>query len=105
MNTEEFSNELSAAQLERLAVLNEECSEVQQAVSKIIRHGYESFNPLPNADKTENREALEKELGHLLNAVRMLCVYDLSNVAIQTHADDKRSTIPRWLHHQAKETL
>src|SRR5579872_899269 len=36
---------LTPAQIERLALLAEECGEVMQAVSKILRHGYESRNP------------------------------------------------------------
>lgn len=40
-----FSNNLSDAELERLAYLAEECGEVQQIIGKIIRHGYESYSP------------------------------------------------------------
>ena len=41
----EHFNRLSPAEDERLTVLAEECSEVIQAICKIQRHGYESFNP------------------------------------------------------------
>ena len=55
-----FSNELTPAESERLALLSEEMGEAIQAIGKILRHGYESTGP-----KTivRNRTSLEKELG------------------------------------------
>lgn len=38
-------NGLSPAETERLALLSEEMGEVQQAIGKILRHGYESIHP------------------------------------------------------------
>ena len=38
-------NQLSDAQLERLYILSEELGEAQQAVGKILRHGYDSKHP------------------------------------------------------------
>ena len=38
-------NELSPAQAERLAYLLEECAEVIKAGTKILRHGYASYDP------------------------------------------------------------
>ena len=35
-------NKLSAAEAERLALLLEELGEAQQAIGKILRHGYEN---------------------------------------------------------------
>lgn len=37
-----FSNKLNDAQSERLALLLEELGEAQQAIGKILRHGYQS---------------------------------------------------------------
>lgn len=54
-------NKLTPAEAERLAMLSEECAEVIQAVSKILRHGYESVNPLA-PEKGTNREQLAREL-------------------------------------------
>ena len=42
--TEHF-NKLTPAEDERLAMLAEECAEVIQIVSKIQRHGYDSWHP------------------------------------------------------------
>ena len=62
---------MTPEELERLAILAEECAEVQQIVMKIIRHGYNSCNPF-DENKTENRELLEKELGDLLFAIQLM---------------------------------
>ena len=60
--------EISEAELERLVLLMEECSEVTQACSKIIRNGWEAFNP--HRDQlTSNRESLTNELQDLLGTV------------------------------------
>lgn len=41
----EFTNNLTPAEAECLAILIEECAEVQQIACKILRHGYDSCNP------------------------------------------------------------
>lgn len=93
------SNNLSDAEEERLEVLAEECAEVIQAICKIQRHGYASYNPFN--DTLNNRQALEKELGHVQNAVRMMtAAKDLNQVQINVDELLKRTTIGQWLHHQ-----
>lgn len=92
-------NNLSEAELERLAILAEECSEVIQIVNKIIRHGYESYNPFDES-KTTNRHLLEKELGDLEFACRfMLDNNDASRLKIAEHASTKMVNIRKYLHH------
>jgi len=54
-----FSNQLSTDQVERLAMLAEECGEVIQIVGKILRHGYDSTHP---DGGPSNRELLVNEL-------------------------------------------
>lgn len=73
-------NDLTAAQDERLALLSEELAEAIQAIGKIQRHGYSSYNPtLPPDKQTDNRSLLEKELGHVWHAVnRMTLAGDLN---------------------------
>lgn len=58
--TEHFNN-LAPAEAERLAMLAEECAEVIQIISKIQRHGYESYHP-GDPLKTTNRAMLRKEV-------------------------------------------
>lgn len=54
-------NKLTPAEAERLAMLIEECGEVIQAATKILRHGYESYNP-DLAFSPTNRQHLIKEI-------------------------------------------
>lgn len=70
-NVEEFSTGLTPAEQERLTWLIEECSEVIKAGTKILRHGYRSYNP----DKPaygDNRRDLEMEIGDVLSAVGLM---------------------------------
>lgn len=65
-------NQLTPAELERLAKLSEELGEATQAIGKILRHGYESYNPTIQFPKS-NRQDLERELGDILFAIDLLC--------------------------------
>lgn len=98
-------NGLTESQAERLALLSEECAEVIKAVSKILRHGYESTNPtvsVPDDERPEtNRTALERELGDVICAIRKLRhAEDVSECQIDRYADEKAIKIKKWLHHQ-----
>lgn len=91
-------NQLTPAEAERLALLLEELGEAQQAIGKILRHGYESRHP--DGGPT-NREALEREMGDVYHAmVRMWSTGDLDGNAVTQRADDKARTVGRYLHHQ-----
>ena len=97
-----FSNDLTDAQLERLAILGEELGEAQQAIGKIIRHGYHSWNPLVVSVRT-NKEELEKEVGDIIYALQMLTESgDLDDVTIQGYKGKKADKIKPFLHHQPK---
>ena len=52
---------LTPAQAERLAMLIEEAAEIQQAATKILRHGYDSHHP-DDEKKTPNGTLLCEEL-------------------------------------------
>ena len=65
-------NHLSPAELERLAILSEEAAEVQKAIGKILRHGYDSYNP-DDIGRGSNRLQLQEECGDLLFAIRQMC--------------------------------
>lgn len=95
-----FDNKLSAAQAERLAILLEELGEVQQAIGKILRHGYDSHNPEID-DPESNRIALETELAHVAFAVKlMIRSGDVNEIRIDVFCDAKEQKIQQWLHHQ-----
>lgn len=96
-----FTPGLTPAEIERLALLIEECGEVAQAACKILRHGWDSFNPL-SKDKIDNRDALAKELGQLELAVHLLkTADDVSTVDISEAFSEKLHSIKRWLHFNA----
>jgi hypothetical protein len=66
---------------------------------KIVRHGYESFSPFDEA-RTSNRRSLEKELGHVLFACRLLAANgDIGEDGIGAACEAKAGSVARWLHH------
>jgi len=97
-----FSNRLSPAEAERLALLLEECGEVQQVIGKILRHGYDSRHP--DGGPT-NRGLLAAEIGDIHCAGTMLIeAGDVSEQAVRDAAAAKRRRIGKYLHHQWEAT-
>ncbi len=93
-----FETNLTPAQIERLALLMEECAEVQQIIGKILRHGYNSHSPFDEF-KLDNRLLLCKELGHLLLAANiMIDKQDVDSQLIRNSCENKSKTINKWLH-------
>lgn len=98
-------NDLDADETERLALLIEECAEVQWMAAKILRHGYKSYNP-DHVEHGDNRTQLSAELGDLWYAM-MLCYasddFDDSRMTAQVlnAARDKQ----QYLHHQDSRQL
>ncbi len=98
-------NQLRPAEVERLALLAEECGEVIQIVGKILRHGYESHNPY-DADAGTNRQMLEKEIGDLSAAIDLMrWERDIRDNAIHDAASLKLKCVGRWLHHQTHPAI
>lgn len=96
----EHFNQLTPAQLERLAILAEEMGEAIQIIGKIVRHGYFSSNPLIENSPC-NRDVLAHELGHVRSAMIALCDSgDLIKKDIHRSADMKKISIKKWQHHQ-----
>src|SRR5262249_326621 len=94
-------NKLTDAEAERLALLLEELGEAQQAIGKILRHGYTSVDPTKNEPKPNNRQALERELGDGMAAVQLMDdACDLSGIAIARHKQKKLGRVTKYLHHQ-----
>jgi NTP pyrophosphatase (non-canonical NTP hydrolase) len=62
---------------EVMDILQEECAEVIQAVSKISRFGIDNYKP--GKPKT-NRQHLEEELGDMLAMIDILCSMDVVNL-------------------------
>ena len=79
---------------EALDILQEECAEVIQAVSKISRFGLDNLKP--GKPKT-NKEHLEEELGDVLAMVDILCgmgVIELDN--LRTAKLAKIEKLKKW---------
>lgn len=90
-------NKLTPAEAERLAYLIEELAEVQQAACKILRHGFDSFNPDNRAAGT-NRGQLEREISDVLGAVaRMRDAGDIHRNILTSYTPNKGA---RYMHHQ-----
>lgn len=79
---------------EVMDILQEECAEVIQAVSKISRFGLDNYKP--GKPKT-NREHLEEELGDLQAMVDILQELDIVSFAnIEKAAEAKREKLKIW---------
>lgn len=92
----EHFNKLTPAEAERLAILAEECAEVIQVVGKILRHGYESYDPTTEG-APRNRELLVKELSDVEAAMHL--IRDDARPTNTLRAN-KLLNIKQWLHHQ-----
>ena len=95
-------NKLTPAESERLALLIEEAGEVIQAATKVLRHGWNSYDPtLPPGKAMSNRASLEKEMGHYEHATRrMFSAVDVDCTIVGHYCDRKADTIGQWMHHQ-----
>lgn len=96
-----MKTKLSKAETERLVLLAEECGEVIQAVSKILRHGFEACHPR-DLNHT-NRAQLTNEIGDLLACIELhVHAGDVSNVYVaQTR---KLLRVGKYLHARENRT-
>ena len=79
---------------EVMDILQEECAEVIQAVSKISRFGLDNFKP--GKPKT-NREHLEEELGDLMAMIDILQEMDIVSYAnIEAASAAKHEKLKKW---------
>ena len=89
---------LTAEKLERLAILAEECAEVQHIIMKTIRHGEDSCHP-DDLDTT-NKMMLSQEVADLVFAITM-CIEDddIDGDIVQECFDLRYDTINEYLHY------
>ena len=79
---------------EIMDILQEECAEVIQAISKIRRFGIDTIGPY---SKNTNREELEIEIGDLTEMVALLAekkVVDMYKII--EHSNAKRQKLKTW---------
>lgn len=94
-------NGLTPAEAEALALLGEECGELQQAIGKILRHGLWSEHP---ESGIPNQVTLEHEVGDVLAALRICEVQRLIGwPGVIRARDQKLLRVPRYLHHAKTE--
>jgi NTP pyrophosphatase (non-canonical NTP hydrolase) len=92
---------LTPSEVERLAILSEECGEVVRAIGKIQRYGWESTSPFVVGGRT-NRQTLERELGSLRAVVNlMLDNQDVRLNALQSWQRTKKTALENWTLYQA----
>lgn len=94
-------NELTPAEVERLALVAEECGEVIHIIGKVLRHGYESCHP---DGGPENRHLLECEIGDLVFALDFLTEHDLTPGSIVRATNSKRERVWKYFHEQRAPT-
>jgi len=88
---------------EVLDILQEECAEVIQAVSKISRFGLDNYKP--GKPKT-NREHLEDEVGDVLAMIDILCSMNvISHDNIQAAKIAKFQRLKKWSNIQNLENI
>jgi hypothetical protein len=79
---------------ENLEILAEECCEVGQIKSKIVRFGLDDFHP---KNEVPNREALERELGHIIGMIDILCYHGtITRKGVLAGRDHKIEKLQKW---------
>jgi len=79
---------------EIMLILQEECAEVTQAISKCFRFGIDNFKP--GKPKT-NREHLAEELGDLQAMIDLCIKFDIvGSEQISIAADNKIAKLKKW---------
>lgn len=90
-------NGLTPAEAERLAYLLEELGETQQIIGKILRHGYESYDPTKPMHLS-NRKLLENELADVQKGIDRLCEKgDIDCNRIKVCSQNRSN---KYFHHQ-----
>ena len=94
MNRDKKEVDMNSQTKEVMDILQEECAEVIQAISKISRFGLDNLKP--GKPKT-NREHLEEELGDLYAMIEILQELDIvSWTNIKQAAEAKREKLKIW---------
>ena len=94
---------MEAQTKEAMDILQEECAEVIQAVSKISRFGLDNLKP---GKSNTNREHLEEELGDMMAMVEILQELDIvSFTNIERAAEAKREKLKIWSNIFSKDNV
>jgi len=87
---------------EALVILQEECAEVIQAISKIHRFGINSISPIHPYES--NKTLLHKEVGDLLCMI-VLCIENgiLEESIVNEYIEKKREKLKTWSNIKIKD--
>lgn len=97
MITTKFKKNMNKEELERYTILTEEASEIIKEVSKAIRFGPDSENPVSGETPRQN---LNQEVADLLVAVDLMLGYkDLDLDEIMKGKDRKLNKLKKFLIH------
>jgi hypothetical protein len=79
---------------EALVILQEECAEVIQVISKMHRFGLRGYNPIT---AEYNDQLLNKEVGDLLCMID-ICIKNniLKEADLEFYKDQKRDKLKKW---------
>ena len=99
-----YDEELTPANRERLEMLAEEAAEIVQAVTKILRHGPNSYHP-DDPDKVSNLIHLINELGDFSAIVYGMMLNDDFDQIVDPLNDDRYRSFVwhsklKYTHHQ-----
>ena len=91
---------LTKYQDELLEILVEECGEIIQEKSKIIRFGIDEDSH--HIIGQTHRQCLEQELGDMLGMIQLLVDSDIGITynGLQEAADRKKKKVVQWMTHQ-----
>ena len=92
---------ITPKETETLLIMQEECTEVAQVISKIFRFGLDEAY----TDQT-NRQRLEEEIGDLLCMVDLLEEFELIDIKLVQEAKSaKRIKLEKWTTHLFNKEL
>ena len=96
-----IESHLTPAEEERLTLLQEEASEVIQAVSKIRRFKFDGVSPVNNPKGLTNRQRLTQEVADLAIAIQLIIDSgDIDSEEATKHKLAKTSALKEILQHQ-----
>lgn len=92
MNKFACAKEQNEIDREVMLILQEECAEVTQAISKVFRFGIEGMHK-----GTSNREHLEEEIGDLMCMIDLLIDRGIVNeMAVMIAKGEKLNKLAQW---------
>ena len=90
--------------IERLNILVGKCSKVQQAASKIARHGVDGSDPRRKG--SDNMTDLEATIGELMCIIELFMMMgDLHPEVVGQFLHKEANELQSWTHHQSLKAL